>query len=99
MVGGTKTPGWSVWVTVDNVQQPRTLWSYRLSEDGPVTPIHGTTDARGILSDKLCYSYLELFDWLCLYGLTPPPPDYFAPTPEELAEGFEWIVRRVPRPR
>src|SRR5215831_1812833 len=88
-----------LWVTVEKVQQPRTLWSYRLAEDEPVSPIYGTTNDRGILSDKLCYSYLELFDWLCLSGFTPPPPDYFTPTPEELEVGFEWIVRLVPRPR
>ena len=88
-----------LWVTVEKVQQPRTLWTYRLSEDEPVSPIDGTTNTRGIRSDKLCYSYLELFDWLCLYGFNPPPPDYFLPTPEELDVGFEWIVRPVPRPR
>ena len=98
---GTKPPPHLtvVWVTVEQVQRPRTVWTYLLSEDAPVSPIYGTTNNRGIRSDKLCYSYLELFDWLCLSGFNPPPPDYFAPTPEELDVGFEWMVRPVPRPR
>ena len=72
---GTKPPPHLtvVWVTVEQVQHPRTVWTYLLSEDTPVSPIYGTTNNRGIWSDKLCYSYLELFDWLCLYGFTPHP--------------------------
>ena len=76
-----------VWVLVEGVRKPRTQWTYRtyrLTEDKP---------------DMLCRSYAELCVWLYTYGVTPPPPDYFTPTPEEQAEGVEWIVRGVMRLR
>jgi len=84
-----------VWVIVDKVQQPRTLWTYLLSEHEPVKPGFAMIYYQGIPRDKLCFSYNELSAWLVTSGFTPPPPDYFAPTPEELAEGLEWIVRPV----
>jgi len=84
-----------VWVIVDKVQQPRTLWTYLLSEHEPAKPGFAMIYYQGIPRDKLCFSYTELSAWLVTAGFTPPPPDYFAPTPEELAEGFEWIVRPV----
>ena len=86
-----------VWVTVENVQRLRTLWTYRLSEDKPDSSRDGTLLARGIPTDWLCHSYTELCVWLQTYGCAPPPPDYFAPTPEELDEGAESILRKVMR--
>jgi len=88
-----------VWVTVDKVHQPRTLWTYLLSEDEPASPGSGTIKDREIPTDNLCYSYTELCAWLRTYGFTPPPQDYFAPTRVELDEGAEWIVRPMARPR
>jgi hypothetical protein len=88
-----------IWVTVDKVLQPRTLWTYLLSEDEPASPDYGTIKDRGISIDKLCYSYTELCAWLRTYGFTPPPQDYFTPTREELDEGVEWVVRPVTRLR
>ena len=88
-----------VWVTVAGVQHSPTRWTYTLTEDNPGSLNDGTSGDRPIPPDMLCSCYLDLFDWLCLYGFTPPPPDYFAPTREEIDEGFEWIVRPVPRPR
>lgn len=93
------SPRTVVWVTVEKVHQPRTLWTYLLSEDEPSGPRSDPILGRGIPTDKLCYSYTELCAWLRTYGFTAPPPDYFAPTPEELHEGVEWIVRPVTRPR
>ena len=75
-----------VWVLVEGGRKPRTQWTYRtyrLTEDKP---------------DMLCRSYAELCVWLYTYGVTPPPPDYFTPTPEEQAEDAESIVRGVMRP-
>ena len=89
-----------VWVTVAGVQQPRTLWTYTLTEGNHGSRTDGTSDDRPLPTEKRCYSYLELCDWLCLYGVTPPPPDYFAPTFQELDEGAESILRPVMmRPR
>jgi hypothetical protein len=88
-----------VWVTVAKVQQPRTQWTYLLSENDPSGPRSDPILRQGIPTDKLCYSYTELRAWLLTYGFTPPPPDYFAPTPEELAERAEWVVRPVTRSR
>ena len=84
-----------VWVTVAGVQHSPTRWTYTLTEDNPRSLNDGTSGDRPIPPDMLCDSYLELFDWLCLYGFTPPPPDYFAPTPQELEEGDESILRQV----
>ena len=89
-----------VWVTVERVQQRRTWWTYRLSEDKPCSPISGTNLNRGFPPYKFCYSYTELSAWLRLYGFTPPPPDYFAPTRQELDAGAGAILRPVmTRPR
>jgi hypothetical protein len=84
-----------VWVTVEQVQQRQTLWTCRLFEDKPCSPSYGTIPNRGILPYKFCYSYTELSAWLHLYGFTPPPPDYFAPTSQELDEGAGSILRPV----
>ena len=84
-----------LWVTVAGVQHSPTRWTYTLTEDKSGSLTDGTSGDRPLPTEKVCYSYLELFDWLCLYGFTPPPSDYFAPTPEELAEGFDWILRPV----
>ena len=85
-----------VWVTVGIVQLPRTLWTYWLSEDKPGSPSCGPLLGRGNPTDMLCCSSTELFAGLrIICGYTPPPPDYFTPTPEELAEGDKWIVRGV----
>src|SRR5262249_27757902 len=88
-----------VWVTVEQVQHRRTQWTYRLSQDDPNSSRDGMIQDRAIPSDKLCKSYTELSRWLLTYGCTPAPPDYFAPTREELEEGAESIVRQVTRPR
>ncbi|HKC93831.1 MAG TPA: hypothetical protein VKB81_07395 [Nitrospira sp.] len=84
-----------VWVTVAGVQHSRTRWTYTLTEDNPGSLNDGTSGDRPIPPDMLCDSYLDLFDWLRLYGFTPPPLDYFAPTPQELDEGAESILRQV----
>lgn len=88
-----------VWVMVNGVKEPRTQWTYLLSENEPGSPGYGTIHDRGISTDKLCYSYTELSAWLGTYGFTPPPQDYFTPTRKELDEGIEWIVRPVTRLR
>ena len=88
-----------VWVIVNGIKEPRSRWAYLLTEEDPSIPRSGTSRDRGISTDKLCCSYTELSAWLLTYGFTPPPPEYFAPTPEELTEGADWIVRRVTRPR
>ena len=84
-----------VWVTVAGVQHSRRRWTYTLTEDNPGRLNDGTSGDRPIPPDMLCCSYPELFDWLYLYGFTPPPPDYFAPTPQEQDEGAEAILRPV----
>src|SRR5215831_3689359 len=87
-----------VWVTVAGVQQPRTRWTYTLSEDLPGSPNDSPIRARPLPNNRLCRSYAELFVQLYRYGFAPPPPDYFAPTREEIDEGIESILRRVIRP-
>jgi len=89
----------TVWVTVWKVQQPRTRWTYTLTEDQPSSPNDGLIRDRPLPNDKLCRSYAELCVWLYRYGCAPPPPDYFTPTHEEIDEGIESILRRVSRPR
>ena len=84
-----------VWVTVEQVQQRQTRWTYRLSEDKPCSPHSGTSLHRGFPPCKFCYSYFELSAWLRLYGFTPPPPDYFAPTRQERDAGAGAILRPV----
>ena len=89
MTGGTEPPPSPsfVWVIVEEVHKPRTVWTYRtytLPEDQP---------------DLLCRSYTELCACLHTYGMTPPPADYFTPTPEEQAKGVDSIVRGVMRSR
>ena len=87
-----------VWVTVGMVQLPRTLWTYWLSEDKPGSPRCEPLLGRGNPTDMLCYSYTELSACLrIICGSTPPSPDYFTPTPEELDEGDKWIVRGMVR--
>ena len=84
-----------LWVTVEQVQQRQALWTYRLFEDKPGSPRSGTIPNRGFQSYKFCYSYTELCAWLLMYGFTPPPPDYFAPTRQEQDEGAVSILRPV----
>ena len=84
---------------VNGVREPRTQWTYLLSEDEPGSPRFGNSHGREIPIDRFCRSYTELCAWLCTYGLTPPPQDYFAPTRVELDEGAEWIVRPMACPR
>jgi len=88
-----------VWVTVAGVQQPRTRWTYTLSEDLPGSPNDSPIRDRPLPNNKLCRSYAELFVQLYRYGFAPPSPDYFTPTREEIDEGIESILRRVIRPR
>ena len=89
-----------VWVTVAGVQHSPTRWTYTLTEGKSGRLNDGTSGDRPLPTEKLCYSYLELFDWLCFYGITPPPPDYFAPTFRELDQRAESILRPVMmRPR
>ncbi len=88
-----------VWVIVGKVQQPRTRWTYTLTEDQPGSPNDGPIRDRLLPTDRLCRSYAELCVWLQTYGCPPPPPDYFTPTPEEIDEGIESILRRVTRLR
>jgi len=84
-----------VWVTVAGVQHSPTRWTYTLTEANPGSLNDGPSGDRPLPSDKRCDSYFELFDWLCLYGFTPPPPGYFAPTPREQDEGAASILRPV----
>jgi len=84
-----------IWVTVAGVQQSLTRWTYTLTEDNPGGLNDGASRDRPLPTDKRCYSYLELCDWLCFCGFTPPPPDYFHPTPQERDEGAESILRQV----
>ena len=84
-----------VWVTVEQVQQRQSRWTYRLSEDKPCSPLSGTNFHRGFPPYKFCYSYTELSACLRLYGFTPPPQDYFAPTRQERDAGAGSIVRPV----
>ncbi|HKC95932.1 MAG TPA: hypothetical protein VKB81_18100 [Nitrospira sp.] len=88
-----------VWVRVSGVKEPGTQWTYLLSQDDPNSPGYGMIRDRGISSDKLCYSYTALSAWLLIYGFTPPPQDYFAPSRQELDAGAGSILRRVTRPR
>lgn len=87
-----------VWVTVDRVRQPRAEWTYTLSDFEPGTPPYCTIQGHQTPLKQICHSYTELCAWLQTYGYTAPPPEYFAPTPEELAEGAESIIRPVTRP-
>jgi hypothetical protein len=82
-----------VWVTVAGVQHSPPRWMYRLTEGNRAS----LNDSTIGLTDRLCCSYLELFHWLCLYGFTPPPPEYFAPTFRELDQRAESILRPVMR--
>jgi hypothetical protein len=84
---------------VRGVQQPRTHWTYLLSEDEPGNAKDADIHDRPIARDTLCYSSTELFVWLQTYGFTPPPPEYFMPTPDEIAEGVVSIVRPLTRTR
>src|SRR5215472_18224058 len=85
----------AVWVTVAGVQQPRARWTYTLTQDIPGSPNDSPIRDCPPPTDTLCRSYAELCVWLHTYGMTPPPPDYFAPTREEIDEGIESILRRV----
>jgi|SRR5215472_6151039 len=84
-----------LWVMVAGVQHAPPRWTYTLTEDNPGSLTDGTSGDHPIPTDKLYHSYLELFDWLCLSGFTPPRPVYFAATPQELEEGAESILRQV----
>jgi len=89
-----------IWVMVIGVKEPQTQWTYRLSADKPCSPSDGTNLDRGFSPCKFCYSYTELSAWLGVYGFTPPPPDYFAPTRQELDAGAGSILRPLmTRPR
>lgn len=88
-----------VWVTVDGIKQPKSQWTYVLSEDKPDYPGTGASRDLRIPTDRLCHSYTELIAWLTTYRCETPPPDYFIPTREELAEKAEWILRPVARLR
>jgi len=88
-----------VWVRVAGVQNSRRQWTYTLTEDNPGSSKNGTLRYRPTPTGKLCHSYAELCVWLYTYGCAPPPPDYFAPTHEEMDEGIESILRRVMRSR
>src|SRR5215471_13895982 len=68
-----------VWVTVAGVQHSRRRWTYTLTEDNPGRLNDGTSGDRPIPPDMLCCSYPELFDWLYLYGFTPPTPGLLRP--------------------
>ena len=85
----------ALWVRVAGVQHAPTRWTYTLTEEKSGSRTDGTSGDHPIPIDTLCSSYLELCDWLRLYGFTPPPPDYFGPTPQELEEGAESILRQV----
>src|SRR5215831_12438727 len=84
-----------VWVRVAGLQNSPTRWTYTLTKGNSGRLNDGTSGGRPLLTHRLCYSYLELFDWLCLHGFTPPPPEYFAPTFRELDERAESILRPV----
>jgi len=101
LTAGTDHPPYSpvVWVTVAGIRNSRRRWTYTLTEDTPASPNDGTTCEHPLPTDKLCHSYAELCVWLYTYGCAPPPPDYFAPTHEEMDEGIESILRRVMRSR
>ena len=86
-----------MWVVVDRVQQPKAEWTYLLSDTKPDTPEHGAIRDLRITTDRVYRSYTELCAWLTTFGCQLPPPNYFTPTPQELAEGAEWIVRPVAR--
>ena len=88
-----------VWVTVDQVQQRRPWWTYRLYLDKPGSPRSRTMLNGGHRPYKFWYSYIELSAWLRLYRFIPPPEAYFAPTRQELDEGAESILRPVTRLR
>jgi hypothetical protein len=96
---GTDPPPRShvMWVVVDRVRQPKSQWTYMLSEEKPDTPEYGAIRGLRIPTDRECGSYTELCAWLKTFGCQLPPPDYFTATPAELAEGAEWIVRPVTR--
>jgi len=98
---GTEPPLQSnvMWVVVDRVRQPKSQWTYLLSEVQPDTPEYGAIRSLRIPTETLCHSYTELCAWLKTFGCQIPPPDYFTPTREELDEGVEWIVRPVTRLR
>jgi len=87
----------ALWVTVEKVQMPRTHWTYTLTHNKPGSQTNGTLRDRLLSPDKVCRTYTELCAWLHTYGVTPPPPEYFAPTPQELDEGAESILRQVMR--
>src|SRR5262249_38065900 len=84
-----------VWVTVAGVQHSPTRWTYTLTGGKSGSLNDGTRDDRPHPTANVCYSYPELCDCLCPYGVTPPPPEYFAPPFQELDEGAEPILRPV----
>jgi len=86
-----------VWVTVAGVRNSRLSWTYTLTEDIPGSPNDRTMHDSSMPTEKRCHSYPELCVWLYTYGCPPPPPDYFAPTHEEIEDGVESILRRVIR--
>src|SRR5262249_42223989 len=88
-----------LWVTVAGIRDSRTPWTYTLTRDKAGSSKDGTRRERSIPTGMLCHSYAELCVWLYAYGCLPPPPNYFTPTPEEIDEGIESILRRVIRPR
>ena len=88
-----------MWVTVDRVTQAWDQWFYTLTDEEPGSPRSCTIHNRQTPINQHCRSYTELCAWLHIYGLTPPPLEYFASTPEEQAAGAESIVRPLVRPR
>ena len=84
-----------VWVTVAGVQHTPTRWTYMLTEDNPASLNDRTSGDRPLPTEKRCYSYPELCDWLCFYGFTPPSANYFAHTRQEQDEGAKSILRPV----
>src|SRR5215831_18978963 len=66
-------------VTVEQVQHPRTVWTYLLSEDEPGSACSATIHDPSIPTVRLCRSYTELCASLHTYGVTPhgsPPLDH-----------------------
>lgn len=85
-----------VWVEVENIKQPPSKWRFMIWTDEPGSSNFSNVSDRPIPLDRPCDSYAQLTMWLQTKGLNIPPLEYFMPTAEEIEDGQESVVRRVP---
>lgn len=84
-----------VWVIVTGADERQT---YAIFEREPDRVGSGQPPPRRMVQlSNICESYDSLCRRLRFrYGLTPPRPEYFIPTPVEFEAGDAEIIRRVP---